>query len=92
VPATLVVEGTLFAAGVLLYATGTRPRNRTGRIAFWALVVVLAALYVANLGATPPSAAAVAVSGLLMWLLIAWGAWIDRNREPVPEATVASSP
>ena len=92
VPATLIVEGALYAAGVFLYATGTRARNRTGRIAFWALVVVLAALYVANLSPPPPSVQIVAASGVLMWLFIAWAAWIDRNREPVTPATGASGP
>jgi len=92
VPATLVVEGTLFAAGVVLYATGTRARNRTGRLAFWALVVVLVTLYVLNLGPPPPSARAVAAAGLLMWLFIAWGAWIDRNREPATAAAPVAPP
>jgi hypothetical protein len=83
VPATVLVEGTLFAAGVYLYATGTRARNRTGRFAFWALVVFLAGIYAANMGPPPPSARAVGAAGLLMWLFIPWAIWIDRNRELV---------
>lgn len=83
VPATLVVEGALFVGGVFLYATGTRAKNRTGRLAFWALVLVLLGLYVANRGPPPPSARAIGAAGLLMWLFIPWAAWIDRNREPL---------
>jgi len=83
VPATLACEGLLFAAGVSVYTTGTRPRNRTGRVAWWALVVVLVGFYVGDaMGSPPPSATAVAVAGLLLWLFIPWAAWIDRNRSP----------
>jgi hypothetical protein len=71
---------------VYLYAAATRSRNRTGWIAFWALVVFLVGIYIANmLGPPPPSARAIGVAGLAMWLLIPWAVWIDRNREPAPE-------
>jgi hypothetical protein len=66
VPAAVVVEGALFAIGVYLYATGTRARNRTRRIAFWALVVFLVGTYVANIvGPPPPSDRAIGMAGLL---------------------------
>lgn len=81
VPATLVVEGGLFAMGVWAYAAGTVPRDRTGLIAHWGLVGFLVAVYAANvLGPPPPSANAVALAALAMWLLVAWGAWSDRHR------------
>jgi hypothetical protein len=82
-PATIAVEGALFVAGVYLYATGTTARNRVGRLALWALVALLAAIYVASLGPPPPSERAIGVAGLLMWSFVAWGAWIDRNRAPL---------
>jgi membrane-bound metal-dependent hydrolase YbcI (DUF457 family) len=84
VPATILVEGALFVAGVYLYASGTAARNRRGRIALWALVAFLVIVYAMNeLGPPPPSPRAVGWAGLLMWLFVPWGAWIDRNREPV---------
>ncbi len=84
VAATVVVEGALFAIGVYLYATATRARNRTGRVAFWALVAVLAVIYVANVvGPPPPGPRAIGAAGLLMWLFVPWAVWIDRNREIV---------
>jgi hypothetical protein len=87
VPATVLVEGVLFAAGVLVYARNTRPRDRTGRLAFWALVVFLIAIYVSNImGPPPPSARAVGIVTLSMWLFVPWGVWIDRHREPVAPA------
>lgn len=81
VAATLVVELALFAAGVALYARGTTPRDRTGRIAFGALVGFLLVTHLANaFGPPPPNMTAVAIGGLAIWLLVAWAAWVDRHR------------
>ncbi len=80
-PATVAVEGLLFITGVALYARATEALDRTGRIALWALVVFLALVNVANLlGPPPPSGQAVAWTALSMWLLVAWGFWVDRHR------------
>jgi hypothetical protein len=91
VPATVALEGALFVAGVYLYAGATRPRNRRGRVALWALVAFLAVTYVANMGPPPPSARAIGIVGLLMWLFVPWGAWIDRNRAPVGAADTGTA-
>jgi hypothetical protein len=57
-------------------------------MAFWSLVVVLAALFAASaFGPPPPSVDALAITGLFGWLFVAWGYWIDRHR-----TTLASSP
>ena len=80
-PATLAVEVGLFAAGVAVYATATRPRDRWGTVLFVALVVTLACLYAANVfGPPPPSVRLVAWSGILGWLFVAWAYWISRHR------------
>jgi membrane-bound metal-dependent hydrolase YbcI (DUF457 family) len=81
VPATLVVESTLFVAGLAIYLRATRARDRTGVFALWALVAVLIAGYLgAAFGPPPPSVDAIAYSGLLGYLTVAWGWWIDRHR------------
>lgn len=81
VPATLIVEGSAFAACVWLYVRATRPVDRSGRWALAALVSFLAAVYVANfMGPLPPSVEAVAWSANALWLVVAWGYWIDRHR------------
>jgi hypothetical protein len=82
-PVTLVVELGLLAAGVALYARATTPRDRVGRLALAALVVFLAVVYLASVfGPPPPNSRAVAMGGLAMWLLVLWGAWLDRHRAP----------
>jgi hypothetical protein len=92
-PATLVLEAALFACGVALYLDVTRPLDRTGRWACWALVAFLAVTYAGNLfGPPPPSASAVAWAGLAMWLLVAWAYWIDGHRRAAPSDCVILSP
>jgi hypothetical protein len=81
VPATWVVEGALFSLGVYLYVKSTQARNRTGSYAFWALLGFLLIVYATNLlSSPPPSGEAVAGAALAMWLLVAWGYWVDHNR------------
>jgi membrane-bound metal-dependent hydrolase YbcI (DUF457 family) len=83
VAATVLVEGAIFAGGVLLYATGTRPRKPAGAIALWGLVAFLVATAVANRLTTPPGEAAVAWGTISMWLLVLWMAWVDRLRHSI---------
>jgi hypothetical protein len=92
--ATILVEGALFVLGVVAYATFTKPRDRTGKLAFWALIAFLVIIYVGNIaGPPPPDPRAVALVTVLLWLFLPWGAWIDRHREPVrdPQAALRSS-
>jgi hypothetical protein len=81
-PATLAVESLLFAAGIWIYLSSTRPKDRTGTLAYWALVAVLMASWLgAIFGPPPPSPQAVAWSALIGYVMVAWGWWIDRHRE-----------
>jgi len=85
VPATMIIEGLMFVAGVALYLRATRARDRTGSIALWALVLFLAVSYLASsFGPPPPSQNAVIVPALVAVALIPlWAWWIDRHREVV---------
>ena len=83
-PGTIAVELLLFAAGVWLYTRATKAVDRTGRVALWGLAAFLLVIYAANLfGPPPPSGMAAAWSALAMWLLVAWGYWVDRHRATV---------
>ena len=83
-PGTLVVEFGLLAAGAWLYVSATRARERWGVALFWVFLATLSGIYIASfVGPPPPSVRALAVTGLLGWLFVAWGYWIDRHRVPV---------
>jgi hypothetical protein len=79
--ASVLVEGLVFVAGVVLYLRVTRAKNRVGVYAFWSLVVFLMAIYLSNiLGPPPPSVVAIGWAGQLQWLFVLWAYWVDRNR------------
>lgn len=85
IPATLVVEGSLFVAGIVVYARWTRALDGIGRWGFWALLVFLALAYVgAAFGPPPSSIEAVAWAGLIGGAVTGFlGYWIDRHRAMV---------
>src|SRR5512137_594196 len=79
--ATLAIEALLLAAGVWIYSRTTRAADPKGRIALQGLVAFLVIVYAASVfGPPPPSGMAAAWSALSMWLLVAWGYWVDRHR------------
>lgn len=81
VPGTMLVELALFIAGLVLYLRTTVPRDRTGVIALWALVIFTLLIYATNITSPPPpSATMIGYVGLAAWLFIPWGLWIDRHR------------
>lgn len=81
---TVLVEGLIFIAGAYLYIASTRAENKKGSIGLWLLLLFLAVIYVMGIiSPPPPSAEAIAYTGLLQWLFVAWGYFIDRNREGI---------
>ena len=83
-PATFAVEGAMFAAAVALYTKTTSAADRVGAIAWWALVIVLLALYIPGpFSPPPPGESAVAVIGVAaLVIFVPWTYWIDRHRRP----------
>jgi hypothetical protein len=84
VAGTMTVEVIMYAAGIYLYLRATRARDRIGRWAFWAYVVLLLAFYVSDRFSAPPgSASEVGWTGMIAGAaLLAWAWWFDRHREP----------
>ena len=79
--AAVLIELFIFGAGIWLYARATRASNKIGVFAMWALFAFLGLVYAMNLlGPPPPSTAPIPYMGLAMWLIVAWGYWVDRNR------------
>ena len=83
VPGTLALEMAIFAVGLALYLAGSGPTDRTGRYAFWTLVVLLLLGYAsASFGPPPPSVPTLAWVALAGGALTAaFGYWIDRHRK-----------
>jgi len=82
-PATLIVEFALFGVGLWLYIASTVARDTVGKVLIWTFAITLVVLYFAAVfGPPPPSAVALAISGLFGWLFVAWAYWIDRHRVP----------
>jgi hypothetical protein len=83
VAGTLIVEGAMFIAGLMIYARVTRARDRIGRYGLWALVLVLSGSYVSSLFAPPPqNMTALAIFAIIFgWLFVAFGWWVDKHRE-----------
>lgn len=81
-PATLAVEFGLLAVSLWVYVRRTRPVNRTGRYVLWGLVAFLVLSYLGSeLSPAPTSVKALAWGGQLLWLPVAFGYWVDANRE-----------
>lgn len=81
IPATLVVEITLYVLGLSIYVRATRARDAIGRWVFLALVIFLPVGYVAAVGSVPPSIESLSITALVgAAVLTAWSWWADAHR------------
>jgi hypothetical protein len=80
-PATIAVEGSLFALCVWLYVSATRPIRPAGKIGLAALVGLFVMVYLGFVfGPPPPSVEAVSWLTMTSWFIPLWGQWIERDR------------
>jgi hypothetical protein len=88
---TLIVELLMFAIGIGLYVAITRARDRIGRYAFLAYVLLLLFLYVGDRFSPPPSSVAeIAWPGIAASLiLVPWAWWFDHHRALRPVSGTA---
>ena len=83
VPATIIVEGALFVAGIVLYLRSTIALDQIGKYSFWSFIIFLVFVATGNIiGGPPPNVTALAVVAMSVWLFVLWGYWIDRHRRP----------
>jgi len=80
IPATLIVEGAMWVAGIVVFLR-LRGRWTTGaRVAFWSFVVVCTILWATGpWGPLPPSEHAVGLFALIGWVIVPWSALADRR-------------
>jgi membrane-bound metal-dependent hydrolase YbcI (DUF457 family) len=87
IPATLLVEGSLWVAGIVGYLRGRQLAGRRARFAFWSLVVVTTVLWAAGpWSPPPPSVEALGWFALIGWTVIPWAAIADRRSRVEPTA------
>ena len=82
VTATVIVEGGMWVAAIIVYPRSTRPKSRTGVYAFWVVIVLLTLAWHGNIAGPPPSSVrAMAVSSLVFFSsIVAWAYWMNRLR------------
>lgn len=82
VPATFIVEGALFAVGILLYTRRFPARDLVGRWAFVGLLVLVTFIWASSpFSPPPPNVTAIGFVGLLFGLMtVPWLVWIERHR------------
>jgi len=74
----------MFFAGLAIYLSQTKAKDRTGQLALWSLVALLVFIWLSAIfGPPPPSVNAVKYSALCLWLIVAWAYWVDRHRYKV---------
>ena len=82
VPATLLVEGGLWAVALFLYLRATRSVTSAGRYVFWGGIIVLTLSWYNNIAGAAPSRPEDAPKASLIFFLlwVGWGYWMNRAR------------
>lgn len=82
VPGTFVVEGVLWLAAIVLFLKARRPRGANGNFAFWSFIVINTAMWATSPFQTPPpDERALALFGLVGWIVVPWAWWIERTTD-----------
>ena len=82
IPATVIVEGGLWAFAVILYTRASHPKGRAGAYAYWGGIAVLTLAWYNNIAGPPPRNPATAPIASLVFfsLAVVWAYWIDKQR------------
>jgi membrane-bound metal-dependent hydrolase YbcI (DUF457 family) len=92
IPGTLLVELSLFTAGIVVYVRSTRANDKKGKLSFWALMATLVALYFAAIfGPPPPDVPSLIGGSVAIAALLGWAHWADRHRQTSLGPPITSS-
>jgi len=82
VPATILVEGGLWVAAIVVYARTTQVRTRFGAYLLWIGAALLTVIWYNNIaGPPPPNPRTAPIASFAFFsLTVAWAYWIDRLR------------
>jgi len=80
--ATLIVEGGLWIAALIVYVRASRSANSAGRWVFWSGVFILTLFWYHNIAGAAPSRPADAPMASLIFFVLAtaWAYWMNRAR------------
>jgi hypothetical protein len=80
IPATFIVEGALWVAGLALYLRGRHATGRGGPIALWSFVALCTIIWAAGpWSPPPPDPRALAWFALIGWIVLPWTVAVDRS-------------
>ena len=86
IPATIAIEGGIYALALWMYLRQTRAKDSIGTWAFASLACVSFVIWISQpWSPPPPNASAVAYVGLAMLALPIWAHWADKHRSPASE-------
>jgi len=81
IPGTFLVEGTLWAAAIVLYLRVVGAGDRIGQVAFWSFVVICTLMWASGpWSPPPPNPRALAWFALAGWIVVPWASLADRHR------------
>jgi hypothetical protein len=93
IPATLLVEGSIWLLAIVLYIRATRAKKPAGIYALWGGVVVLTLAWLGNISAPSSSSGSTVGAGFTSLVFfactIAWAYWINRARTVIGYGTAA---
>ena len=82
IPATLIIEGAMWIAGIIMYKSVLARTNQRPGWPFWSFVVVCTLMWANGPFSPPPPSGALGLFALIGWIVIPWAVWADRARKP----------